>query len=67
MNTENKAVVTGGIGGALAILIVIFGQDLGLTAFTDPDKASMATAALTVLFGYAARFLPKPPSAPTAK
>jgi len=67
MNNQNKAVVSGGIGGAAAILIVIFGDDMGIKAFADPDKAAMATAAMTVLFQWAARFLPKPPAGPTVK
>ncbi len=60
MNDQNKAVVSGGLGGAIAILIVIFGDDMGIKAFADPDKAAMATAALTVVCQWAARFLPKP-------
>lgn len=61
MNPENKATVTGGVGGAAAVLLVIFGQQWEWFALT-PEVAATVTAATTVLLSYAARFLPKPPA-----
>lgn len=54
-----RAVVGGGIGGALGFLVVLFMPDTWHT-FT-PETASAATAAFGVVFSYLIRYLPQPP------
>jgi len=57
--TQNKAVVGGGVGSALAVVFVVMMPRF--TALTlSPEEVSILTAALGVIFGYVVRFLPKP-------
>ncbi len=63
----NRTIAGSGVGGALGVLVVIFmpsncdvALNPGFGFCFSPETASMATAALGVVFGYLIRFLPKP-------
>jgi len=60
VSLPSSAGVGGGVGGALGILAVIF-MPPSVFIFT-PETASIATAALGVVFSYLVKFLPKPPA-----
>ncbi len=57
--TAVRTITGGGIGGAVGVLVVLFMPET-VHIFT-PETASMATAALGVIFSYLIRFLPQPP------
>ncbi len=56
---NTRTVVSGGVGGALGVILVIMAPKFTETTFSA-EEASMMTAALGVLFGWLMRFLPKP-------
>ncbi len=59
MPNQNQTTVAGGVGGALGVLVVIF-MPADTFVFT-PETASIATAALGIVFSHLIRYLPKPP------
>lgn len=58
--SQMQTTVSGGIGGAIGFLVVMFMPE-SVHVFT-PEQAAGATAAFGVVFNYLARFLPKPPA-----
>ncbi len=56
--SAKKTIVGGGVGGAIGVLAVLFMPDTW-HIFT-PEEASMATAAIGIVFSYAMRYLPAP-------
>ena len=58
-NKPTAVAVGGGVGGALGWLVVL-GVDIFSDVVLTPEQASGATAALSVVFGFAVRYLPEP-------
>lgn len=59
-NRSTATAIGGGAGGALAALVVLFMPDLAPSIQMTPEKASIATAALSTIFGFVVRYLPEP-------
>ena len=57
--TGNQAVVGGGIGSALGVIVVVMAPKM-TSLVLDATEASLMTAALGVVFAWLVRFLPKP-------
>ncbi len=56
--THNKATVTGGVGGAIGFLVVLFMPETW-HVFT-PETAAAAAAAFGIFFTYLSRWIPDP-------
>ncbi len=59
MNTPNRAVVGGGVGGAFGVAVVVMLPKLTEILFTA-NEAAIMTAALGAIFGWLVRYLPAP-------
>jgi len=55
-SAATKTVVGGGVGGAIAVLIILLLPEGSLSA----EKAAMATVALSTVISYVVRYFPAP-------
>ncbi len=58
--SHGKTVAAAGVGGAIAVVVVIFLPEMWPTLDLSAEKASILTVSFSTIFSYLARFLPKP-------